>query len=887
MPYKRNLKIMQWNAQGVTTKPVIYQLQQFLNNENVDVLFLSETLLKENHKFYLNNFATYRNDRTEAGGGVAICIRNTIPHKLLKPSNTNRIENISFQIKLGNRQIELTSAYSPKYYPSFNNDIKQICPTNREFIVFGDLNARNTAWNCTTNNTAGNKLNQLQHEHNFFIFHPNTPTHYPDSGNTPSTIDLLLTNTPFDITQPIAHEAELPSDHCPITCTIDSDTQVKNPRQTLDFKSADWTKYQRILRDEINPIENDLNHLNTIEEIDQAIKKVIESINKARDESIPLKTHNSDFIKISNNTNELIKIRNIHRRRWQREQDIELKRILKTEINTLNKTINNKINSSINERWSKTLKNLKTGSKKFWRLTKTIRGKYSNQIRRLNVNDTTIITNKDKCEAIAEAFEKSHNITINQNSPVENEVNEFFDELQRNIEETPNEAMTSPDEILCIIKQLKNAKAPRLDGIQNTLIKQLPNSAIEALAKIFNACLKVCYFPKEFKKAKVIPIPKPGKDHSQPGNYRPISLLSSIGKIFERIIHTRISCFFEENNTIPAQQFGFRAQHSTTHQLLRVTKYIKAKKSIRNSTGMVLLDIEKAFDCVWHKGLLYKLHLFNLPYYLIKIIMSFISDREFIVFINGSASSVKKIPAGLPQGSVLSPLLYAAYTSDFKIPRSCEIAYYADDTAIYTSKKQSNTIIKILNNALVCINKYFSKWKIKMNGNKTQAIIFPFNKSYKRNPSLQLHQQNEQIPLKTEVNYLGVSLDSKLNFRTHIEKTKNKATTCMRALYPMLNRRSKLSHKNKNIIYKTVIRPVITYAAPVWLNAAKTNIQKLQIIQNKCLKIINNHPFYYSTSTLHQETKYEMITEILNKYSNNLRNKCQISQYELINELFN
>lgn len=212
----------------------MYQLQQFADNENIDVIFLSETLLKPTHKFYLNNFITHRNDRPAAGGGVAICVRNSINHTLLKPYNTTKIENISVQIKLNHKEVILTSAYNPKYEPSFTNDIKKICPTNKEFIVFGDLNARNTAWNCATNNAAGNKLNQLQHENILFIHHPNTPTHYPDSGNTPSTIDILLTNCTSHITELISNEAELPSDHCPVVCTIDSNTKT-NTKKIHEF----------------------------------------------------------------------------------------------------------------------------------------------------------------------------------------------------------------------------------------------------------------------------------------------------------------------------------------------------------------------------------------------------------------------------------------------------------------------------------------------------------------------------------------------------------------------------------------------------------------------------------------------------------------------------
>lgn len=171
-----------------------------------------------------------------------------------------------------------------------------------------------------------------------------------------------------------------------------------------------------------------------------------------------------------------------------------------------------------------------------------------------------------------------------------------------------------------------------------------------------------------------------------------------------------------------------------------------------------------------------------------------------------------------------------------------------------------------------------------MNYEKTQAIIFPYNKSYKRNPSRQLKFQNNTIGVKDEVNYLGVILDKKLIFRKHIESACNKATNSLRALRALLHRRSFLSHQNKNLLFKCVLRPILSYASPIWYKAAKCHLKKLQIIQNKCLKIINNKYWRYSTRRLHNETGYEMFTDFIARQNLNYFSRTSNSSYAIIRE---
>lgn len=176
------------------------------------------------------------------------------------------------------------------------------------------------------------------------------------------------------------------------------------------------------------------------------------------------------------------------------------------------------------------------------------------------------------------------------------------------------------NELASIISALCPFKAPGNDGIQNILLKNVPSDAIEFMSKIFNCCLRWSYSPSAFRTAKIVPITKAGKDKMQAINYRSISLLNAISKLFEKVILIRINEFTTDRKIIKPDQFGFRTQHSTTHQIERIFIYIKNKKAHKRSTGFVSFDIKKAFDSVWHDGLLFKLNKFKYPIYLIRII---------------------------------------------------------------------------------------------------------------------------------------------------------------------------------------------------------------------------------------------------------------------------
>lgn len=886
MLYKQinQLKLLQWNAQGATTQSVIAQIDHVLNIEKIDIAFIAETFLLPSHDFELTNFKCHRSDRNSHGGGVLIAIRDNIEYKCLPNYSTTVAENISIEIVIEKKTVVFTAAYVPKYTTNFSRDIKKMTPDSKNFIILGDFNAKHIAWNCLSNNRAGKVLHNMLHNSNFVIHHPDSYTHYPHCGNRPSTIDFALTNSPMLFSNIYTLDNVLPSDHQPVVCIVEGFSIENKVNHKPNYEKADWSEYAKIVEEQMNFFPA---WMSTESDVDNQIKKFISAIRIAESIAVPKIIPKTRETKLSKETIELIRSRNDAKRQKQRCKVPTIRNEFSRLINAQNKRIEQMVYFDYNENWNAPLRRLKPGDKKVWSLTKKMMNKNPNQIDFLQVGNQFITSPVDVSSALADQFEKNHLLTVDYRHRIDKEVEKIVRRIDRMHPATirNKEHHTSLANVWKIISKLKIRKAPGIDGIPNILLKRLPEIAIQILTNIVNTCIDLCYFPHHFKTAKVIPILKEGKDRKSAISYRPISLLSTIGKIFERVIFIQMNTFVNEKDIIKAEQFGFREGHSTVHQIKRIVNLIINNKKRKISTGMVLIDIEKAFDSVWHDGLIYKLEKINTPIHLIKLLTSFLRNRTFIVSVRGKESTPRGIPAGLAQGSILSPLLYAIFTADLKTPANCETGLYADDTAIISGAKQSNTIIKRLNKAMSQINDYFSKWRIKINPEKTQAIIFKFNRSARRIPTIPLSFIGSIICLEKEVSYLGATIDEKVSFNAHTEISIAKALKCFSAIYPLLHSRSKLSTVNKLTLYKTVIRPKITYGAPAWICTSETNIKKLQRTQNKILKTILGLPRTFSTNVLHSLLKIDDIRTALKKLEKNFLLKCRSSNFDIIRRI--
>ena len=414
------------------------------------------------------------------------------------------------------------------------------------------------------------------------------------------------------------------------------------------------------------------------------------------------------------------------------------------------------------------------------------------------------------------------------------------------------------------IDKMNCKKSPGHDGITGRMLRELPRRGILYLTLIFNAIIISNYFPESWKLAKIIVVLKPGKPAEEPSSYRPISLLTAISKLFERLLMIRLNPIIQENKLFPIFQYGFRRMHAITEQAHSVAKLASIALEDKSYCCGVFLDVAQAFDRVWHDGLLHKLQLF-LPLHYVKVFESYLTNRKFYVCFNEFKSSIHKIRAGVPQGSVVGPVLYNLYTADIPISDHVENSVFADDTAILTNDKDLNTATNRLQKHIDKLSSWTTQWKIALNTNKSVHINFTLRKE--KPIPLVLH--GAVIPYQTTVKYLGVHFDQRLTWRDHIMAKTKTAGLKFRAYYWLMGKHSSLSLENKRLMYMMIIRPTWSYAAPVWSTASQSNINILERRQNITIRSMVNVYRYTKNADLLNDFNIPTARETIRSLSDN------------------
>ena len=366
------------------------------------------------------------------------------------------------------------------------------------------------------------------------------------------------------------------------------------------------------------------------------------------------------------------------------------------------------------------------------------------------------------------------------------------------------------DEILKVIRALNIHKAHRHDDISIRMIKICDKSLLKPLIILFENSIKSSCCPDIWKRSNIIPVHKKN-DKQLVNNYRPISLLPIFGKIFEKIIFNKIYNFLLEENLLNPNQSGFRPSDSCINQLLAITHEIFETFDCNPSLEIrsVFLDISKAFDKVWHEGLLYKLKSMGISGELYNLLESYLSGRFQRVLLNGQSSSWKPVLAGVPQGSILGPLLFLVYINDLPNGLKSNAKLFADDISLFTVVKDRNVSANILNNDLQLISQWAYKWKMLFNPDPkkpAQEVLFSRKNQIQNHPTISLN--NVQVERTTYQKHLGVILDEKLNFKEHVDIAISKVNKGISLIKKLSD---SLPWKSLVTIYKVFLRPLIDY----------------------------------------------------------------------------
>lgn len=380
------------------------------------------------------------------------------------------------------------------------------------------------------------------------------------------------------------------------------------------------------------------------------------------------------------------------------------------------------------------------------------------------------------------------------------------------------------DELLKACSRIGDRKAPGPDGIPNVAVKTAIQRRPELFLRTFQACLDEGLFPRQWKKQHLVLLPKGKKPPGEPASYRPICLLDTMGKILERIICNRLTAVAEENNALANFQFGFRKSRSTVDAIKSVVdKAAAAIQGVRWREGskeycaVVTLDVRNAFNSASWSAIKKALARMDAPVYLRRILSSYLSDRQ-LVYSSDEGAKYYDVSAGVPQGSVLGPLLWNIMYDGvlrLELPGRVQIVGFADDIAVVVVAKHISDIEATANEAIRRINSWLDSNGLELAEHKTEAVLIT---SRKRIETISLQVGHQTINSKSAIKYLGVMLDNRLQFKEHASYISGKASRVQAALSRILPNIGGPSYVRRLLLSK-VVSSILAYAAPVWAHA--------------------------------------------------------------------
>ena len=832
-------------------------------NHNFDILCITESKIMTGNDPKVDiNIAGYQapiSKPTEATkGGVLIYVREGINFKprndlaLYKPKE---LESVFIEII---NQKETNDIVGAIYrHPCMNESIftddylkclfDKLSKENKKVFISGDFNfnllnvsAHNETFEFFDTMMSNFLLpvitlpTKINRGHNTLIDNIFTNHLNPDTKSGNLEINLSDGHLPSFVIMPKQNQNHLPKKHNMYTRKTKDFDQEKF---ILDYNTIDWNQLIDIGKKDINfSMERFLNKFNELLNNHMPLRKMTQKEFKQRYK--PWITFNV-INKINEKNNMLKKYMNC-KNSAQKTELYDKFKDLKNQITEMTRTAKK---SFYNDYFTRNKNNLK----KIWKgIKEIINIKSKNydyptclQVGDNNITDPIVISNtfNDYFTSIASEILKKRKYNGSKT---------FRDFLANRLLENFIFEECDENEIKSIISSLDIKKSAGPNGIPTHILHLLKDKICVPLKHLFNLSFSTGQHPNIFKISKTIPIFKKGSRLSV-CNYRPISLLSNLNKILEKIVHQRLYKFLEDSHSIYSLQFGFRKKHSTNHAMIDITETIRQALDNKNIACGIFVDLQKAFDTVNHNILIAKLDHYGIRGVANSWFASYLKNRSQFVSILGYESMTKLIDHGVPQGSVLGPLLFLIYINDLHCAvKSSKVYHFADDTNLLNIGTDPKKMEKAINTDLKILYNWLLANKISLNCDKTEVIFF--HKPGTKTPNMKLKINGKRIIASKNIKYLGMFLDENLNGGYHCENLTKKLK---RANGMLTKARHYINNTNLKTLYHAIFSSHLTYGCQIWAQNVNMYNQRVFNLQNKALRIISFSDFRTNTDPIY------------------------------------
>lgn len=793
-----SVRFCQINIEGISYAKSQY-ISKLLKDDDIDIVAIQETHCESEQELqkrgkipgYELLGATYHR-----AYGAATYVKSNIENaSVVSISTENDIQIVT--TKIGS--ITISNVYKP---PTRTWPTHVLKTYPHPAVYLGDFNSHHEQWKYRQNDVNGEELVRwTEDEHLHLIFDAKDKGTFRSAAwNREYNPDLCFVsmdsnNTPLATTRKVL--SEFPhSQHRPIIMEIGTQIPLIRsiPRPRWNFKRADWKKFSSELDKCLGWIPpTSKNYARFVGAVISTAKKCIPR--GYREEYIP---------------------------GWSQNSEELYQNFLETGDQEVADQLLHSLNAARQQKWSETVENLnfQTSSRKAWSLIRKLGGGNPPKRQKAPIKPNSVA---------------SH-IVMTSRAPRDKahtkRVKEHLKTLKNESTETEHSRPFTGEDVSAALKDVTSGKAPGFDGIHPEFLINCGKYAKRWLACFFTNIMQTSEIPREFKRSKVIAIQKPGKPADQPKSYRPIALLSLTYKLMERLIYNRISPVILRD--IPLEQAGFRPKRSCADQVMSLTTYIEAGFQRGLKSSVAFIDLSAAYDTVWREGVIYKF-LRKIPCKLTsRLIENMLNDRVFQVIMGSEISKPRKLKNGLPQGSVLSPLLFSLYIADMPKTTSTKFGY-ADDWALTTQTKSMEEAEENLTNDLDVMGGFFRKWRLQPNASKTEVTCFHLNNKM-ADRKLKVCFDNTLLNHNKNPKYLGITLDRTLSFNVHLTNTAEKLKTRNNIIQKLCGSTWGTSASTLRLSALGLVYSAAEYCAPVWLNSA--HVKKIDAQLNNTMRMI-------------------------------------------------